>query len=277
VPTSGQASLVRHDGSGIGYNLKPEMNFIEYNGDPNYEWELIVSKPGFSNFSTKFVFNETEEPFKVVLESLTKANSFTLAPAGSLGAFEFNISFKGTGSILLNWGDGSTETLEFSPDDPITGISSGTISHDYSVIPRVISISGDLDKIVSYTDSPYYLAFINVTSLSELTELALESATLDILDLTKNSKLTSLTLTTTSIHDLRLNNSILTTVSMDHFVSQDTPNKVVEEVYKNTVANNISDGTFTYSNGDVPLTDYALQLLEELQNSYGWELVIGTP
>jgi hypothetical protein len=279
ILTTGYATLIRPDGSGLTQEVEAAITTFEFEPweDRSAEYTLIASKAGYVQDSAKFIFDKIpahgKKPFKFVLEKQVIPVEFTLG--GTFGSIwlDFKLGFRGEGSITLNYNDGLSETINFSPG-ATSDTSSVIVHHDFVGLDNntmlLANITGDIDQVMAVKTISVYMPWVNVTALPNLENLDLYGAGLFSLDLSQNTKLTHLTFLGTSFNELKIGNSPeLKNVSVT-FMSEGI-NLLVHEVHANTVAHNITGGNFFLDLSESEaLTPENLALLEDLENNYGW-------
>ncbi|MBT1705587.1 hypothetical protein [Chryseosolibacter indicus] len=216
--TDAKASLYSN-GILVGeFALGAKVNYIPLDGQQDGSYKLVVKKENFIDFVKTFSYKELMEgidqgSIKVVLVS--KDDAFTITPPNSLGVFDFSLQFSEAGTIYVNWGDGTIETVNFDSED---WLPSANLSHEYESYENIISITGDLHKIRLFENHAVYAAGVDVSQLTGLEMLTLRgfSASSSVLDLTENLKLEYLTLEGSDFKDVALPNySVLQVVRLE--------------------------------------------------------------
>ena len=275
---------------GIAYGglLEPGMNTLPFNGDPQQTYNLVVQKAGYVMYSADFVYNDIRgngnKPFKVILDRVPDENTFTINPPKTEGEFTFKLGLRGTGSLVIDWGDGTIETVTFAPDPDGAGVSYVQPSHEYAN-PSThegdkVSISGDLDKIFLLETISVYASDIDTRNLSGLETLTLYGLPINgLLDLSSNSQLQSLTFEATYAWEIRLpeshNISEVRLSDLDGILSQDVVDMIIENIYNNAIANDIMSGTFTVLR-PFNISAESAERLQELAEDYGWQVEVVT-
>src|SRR5687767_1125936 len=175
------------------YALKSGANQLSFEGDPNSFYTVIVKSEGYLPAARQLTSAELMKSggstLNIMLQSVNSRRVFSIMPTGD---FSFLLAMKESGTITVDWGDGTVETISFSATelDPHTFRN---MAHDYATNPYPIVITGDLDKIVEYHNDYYtyysILDDINTTYLPALTHLFFFDCVLKKLDLSKNQQL----------------------------------------------------------------------------------------
>ena len=279
---------LRVPGIAYGGELQAQLNIVPFSGDPQLTYELIVEKAGYVTYSTDFVYNDIKgkgnKPFKVILDRVPNENKFTITPPMSPGGdFTFELGLVGTGSLTVDWADGTVETINFAPDpaSPEPNTSYVTASHIYeaSTVPPLgaqISVTGDLDQIFFLETISVYATDIDTRNLTGLKEVTLYGLPINgLLDLSSNSELQSVTLEGTYAWEIRLpeshNISEVRLSDLDGALSQAVVDMFIENIYNNAIANDIRDGTFTILR-PFSLSATSAQRLQQLVEDYGWQV-----
>lgn len=271
-------------GLAYGGQLAPGMNTLAFEGDPAHTYTLLVEKAGYVTYTTDFVYNDIKgngnKPFKVILDRVPDENTFTISPPKAEGEFTFRLGLRGTGSLVIDWGDGTVETLNFAPDPSSPGADASyvTPSHEYGLSgsndQSPVSISGDLDKIFAFESISVYANEIDPRNLSNLQTIYLYGLPINgLLDLSSNSKLQSLSLEATYAWEIRLPeshdiNDVLLS-DLDGVLSESVVDSVIDNIYRNAIANNITSGTMTILR-PVELSAESAQKVQELVDDYDW-------
>ena len=159
-------------GISYGMQLQPGMNTISFQGDPSQTYMLVVEKAGYVTYKTPFVYNDIpgkgNKPFRVVLDRVRNDDAFIITPPKAEGEFTFGLGLRGAGSLTIDWGDGTVETVNFTPD-PGSDNSIATPQHVYAgPLPpdgNQISIKGDLDRIFLYESISVYASYVDPRNL----------------------------------------------------------------------------------------------------------------
>lgn len=188
--------------------------------------------------------------------------------------FEIEIGGK-SGSITIDWGDGSVETSPLAYSEPLSHTYAGSGTY-------YITITGDLENITSVYEF-YFLGKSTEINFEHLTSL--RSLTLDfpaVLDLSQNAELTSLNLVaTTEVEQLLLPSDHKIAFAILNGIGRlktSHVDYVVNSLYTNAVAHNIRDGFFSVNEyTETPLPEHrpspaATAHLIVLRDNYGWEV-----
>jgi hypothetical protein len=154
VPT--EATMMLYEiggGHEYFYQLDPKLNTVSWPTYPSDIYQLIVAKPGYANYyyghvSYEYLRSNGNKPLKIVLEPATQEDVFTFDFTGT--SMNFQLGFRDSGSVVVNWGDGTIDSISFTPEPGSFPSSASTadLSHTYAADgPHQISITGDLYKI----------------------------------------------------------------------------------------------------------------------------------
>lgn len=267
---------------GISYNMQlhPGMNTLSFQGDPNRTYMLVVEKAGYETYKIPFVYNairgKGNKPFKVVLDRVQNDDAFIITPPKAEGEFTFGLGLRGNGSLTIDWGDGTIETVSFTPD-PGSDNSIATPQHVYAgPLPpdgNQISIKGDLDQIFLYESISVYASYVDPRNLKNLQSLQLFGVFINgLLDLSSNSKLQTLSFEATYAWEIRLPESHeISEVFLTAELSQPVVDMLIENIYENAVEKNITSGRMTVV-PPLELSPVSAQMVQDLVDNYGWEL-----
>jgi hypothetical protein len=229
------------------------------------------------------------DQLKASKTSHNAVNAFTIGATplhdydSEVPGYDFQFYMKGSGSITIHWGDGSSTAHQFTD-------SWDTFTHGYATSSEyTIAITGDI-KNITYFDTYYGMgAFnaINFKRLSALEEISIgltESSS--TIDLSHNTKLKFVSLAGMQ----QLERLILPKRHNINQINLDGPFKfdtedidgIIDNIYANTVAKNIMGGRITLyrewyqEEGDMgmvgPPSAAAIEKLNKLKNIYGWEV-----
>jgi hypothetical protein len=242
----------------------------------------------------------TEEEIQVTKKEITtnlqgtrassnSANAFTIGATplydydDQIAGYDFLFYMKGSGSITIYWGDGSKTYHQFTD-------SWDTFTHGYPTNGEYqISITGDY-KSITYFDTYYgqgpfkAIDFRRLTNLEEVSIGLTESS--KVIDLSHNAKLSRVSLAgmqdlETLILPKRHNIRMITLDGPFKFDTSDV-DEIVDNIYKNAVAQHITGGYFTLyrewyqEEGDFsmigPPSAASMEKLNALKNNYGWTI-----
>ena len=278
------ASL-RAPGISYGSEIQAQINTLPFQGDPSQPYTLVVEKAGYQTYIGDFLYNDIpgngNKPFRVVLDRMPNENTFTIRPPMSPGgSFTFDLGLHGSGTLVIDWADGTVETINFSPE-PGSDASFVTASHVYgggSVPPlgeRII-MRGDLDNIFLFENKSVYADDIDLRNLSGLKDLTLYGLPINgLLDLSENSLLESVVLEGTYAWEIRLPeshqiNEVLIGDPGGTW-SASVVDTFIDNIHKNAIAKNITSGTVTIQHLDALSTESSKKL-QELVEDYDWEV-----
>jgi hypothetical protein len=221
--------------------------------------------------------------------SSNSSNAFTIGAMpmhdwdGENPGYDYSFYMIGTGSITINWGDGTSTTHQFTD-------SWNYFLHGYSTPDnRTITITGDLGNI-TYFESFYGTGAFNAIDFKRLTNLKdvqiglTESSRR--LDFSHNSKLQSIFLAgMQDLDGLRLpKQHDIRSISLDGPFNFDTNDvdRIIDNIHHNAFAKNLTGGYFTlpatwyHDEGDTsmigPPSPAAIEKLRALQNTLGWTI-----
>lgn len=274
--TQADLRLVYQDSVVNNAKLMPKVNTLAFMGDHSTTYQLVISKKGYRevviDFNYKSYFNEHgNKPLEVILDPLPEA-SFT-----AVSDVLLYLTFVKSGSITIDWPDGSSEEVEFkaTPTDP-DKLSFAQLSHAIYDSAGLVALSGDLEQVVEFV-SATSLSSIDISNLVNLQSLTLENSSLDKIDLRNNTSLVTLTFVNTTIHEILLpQEHLINNVLIEGL--QDQPStlpleEIIHDIHQNAIRNNITDGAFIlFHAGEI--NDASLDKLNELQTSLGWYVEI---
>jgi len=279
-PTTGKASVVNGNTTIATYNLGAKMNHITIPPGITGDHKLVISKDGFAGPS--FTISELLEEKSKILKAELEPALTMLAYSESWFEYSFDVTGPAGSFITVAWGDGTTETREFHPEYSTYFAHSYPADGNYNV-----TVTGDLDKITSfysfYGNGPMdEVNFQHLTAMEDLRFGLSRSPT--VLDLTHNTKLTSLTIgglsnvETIILPESHRINSIW--IGENTKMSTAALDAVVNNLYQNTVKHDTRNGWFGFdvtledgSQGMVgPPSSDAIGKLQSMKNDYGWEI-----
>ena len=280
-PTSAKAFILNDRNTINEYILLARVNHIVIPGSATQNDRFVIRKEGYApvEFSVQDLRQYRNKPLKVIL-----APAFTIMAHLAewyYNPFEIALSGMDGSSIIINWGDGTTESYEMN-----SGVQ--PITHEYSETgDHPVTITGDIDKITYF--KCFYDNLINEINFQHLTNLREIHYGLTgsprVVDLSHNSQLQSAILPalggmeelylaeTHTIRSISVEGNGLSTAMID---------AVINSVHKNAVSQNIMSGYFGL--GAVlyqpwwdeslvgPPSAEALDKLKALKENYGWEI-----
>ena len=273
-----EASVYKDGVRLYNYALESGANQLSFEGDPNAVYTVIVKSEGYVPAARQVTYADMvrsgEKTLNVRLQSVSTNRVFSIMPTGD---FAFTLAMKESGTLTVDWGDGTVETISFSATelDPHTF---RMMAHDYATNPYPIVITGDLDKIVEYHND-YYTYFsiledINTRHLPALTNLFFSDCTLKKLDLSKNTQLRFIGIGN-SIDHLKLpKEHYIHHAAVGHLMQAKTngTDALIANIYENAVARAITDGYFNAVGMEPPPSAESLEKLMLLENLYRWNV-----
>jgi hypothetical protein len=258
------------------YSLQAKVNTLPWKFDTNLYYTFRVTKQGYYDYYGAVRYSDLEasghKPLKIVLQQIVEqppVQSFSLSAA--TGHVAFRLAFNSYGSININWGDGHSDSLYFTPGDSLSMDSTvySYFHHNYNDSAyHHISISGDIHMIMGFANSTD-LDSIGVSTLANLREFSLVG-TIDHLNFSNNQSLRSLTFIDASIGDLEVSSAALSDLALYNYVGTSSAEEILQEVYENTSNYNITGGhVLTYSLSP-ELSPLAATLVGKLQGEYSW-------
>ena len=229
------------------------------------------------------------DALKASKTSRNTTNAFTIGATplhdydSDVPGYDFQFYMKGSGSITIHWGDGSSSVHQFTD-------SWDTFSHGYATSSEyTIAITGDI-KNITYFDTYYGMGAFNAINFKRLA--ALEEISIGLtessseIDLTHNTKLKVVALAgMQQLEKLILpKHHNISHIYLDgpfKFDSEDVDG-IIDNIYANAVAKNITGGRITLyrewyqEEGDMsmvgPPSASSIEKLHTLKNTYGWEV-----
>jgi hypothetical protein len=242
--------------------LGAKLNYVDFEGDPDGWYRLVVKKDGYVDYGTEFSFSHAnpygvgDGPLNIILEP--SADAFHYFDYGDFT----KLGFREAGQIRIYRSE-KFEIFNFEAN------SSQWLFHWYQTTEdRDVAITGDLDKIVSFTQFNSFS--VDLHNLVNLEELVLEQTYYPApLDLTSNTKLKTLNLWGVGELLLPASHDINTIIVTDGTADLEG---VLTNVYNNAVAKNITNGNIVlnYLNADT-LSPQVLTLLDSFQ-ALGWTI-----
>jgi len=262
------------------YSLGAKVNLISFKLDPEETYQLVIIKDGFTRYIKTFIYNN------LIDELNGLALKAYLAPAFS---FNSNVTWRdykidglalqlySTSEVLLHieWGDGTSQDITISGDE-----YGDYIYHDYpnATATYYTTISGDVNKIkeVDGAGSEVIIQNMNFEHLPELTGINFFQSGPDAVDLHKNTKMEYIVFGGNQLV-LPEHNKLKIVVVWGTALAPSL-DYIIDNVYQNAVAGNISGGQFYYalspdSDEEIPLgtpSDESILKLQDLMYGRGW-------
>src|SRR5690606_30529643 len=145
--TSAHAFLYRNATLEHEYELSAKVNNLQFDGDPADTYTLVVAKDGFaSTYTQAFKYEDViaagNQPITVVLQEEVDEPVFVFE-----GQSDFFISYEESGSLVINWGDGSAEVANFVYSEEEGAQNVLFPYHEYENERKPVTITGDLHLI----------------------------------------------------------------------------------------------------------------------------------
>lgn len=278
-PTTGKASIMNGNMTLAIFNLAAKMNHITLPPGLTGDHKLVISKDGFAGgtFTLAELLEKKNKTLKVELEpALT-----ILAYVGfeSVSMFNFDLAGPQGTSVIIDWGDGTTEVHEMNPERSFP-------VHTYAADGNYpITITGDIDKITFFYS--FYgqgmMDDVNFQHLTDLEEIRFGlSRSPAVLDLSHNTKLKfALLAGLDNLEKLYLPEShhlLDLSLAGPNLLSTEAVDAVIDNMHRNVVNNDLRNGTIglqaTWWEEDQsmigPPSPQAMAKLQIMKNDYGW-------
>lgn len=274
--THATLQLVRADSVIDNLRLFPRVNTLPFSGEQNVTYQLTVSKEGYRSKTVDFNYQAYQS------ENGNKALEFILEPVPeasftATSDVQLYLTFTKSGSITIDWPDGTNEIIEFqaTPSDP-DKLSFAQLSHSLNDSEGVVGLSGDLDLIVEFV-SVSSLSSLDISNLSNLQSLTLENSSMDRIDLRNTESISTLAFVNTNLGEILLPethqiNSVLIEGLADQVPSLPL-DTLIDDIHANALKNSITEGAFIMFNGG-EIQPSSLEKLTELQTSLEWYIEI---
>jgi hypothetical protein len=273
--TDAKAYILKDGIEQFNFSVLAKTNLLPFKGDTKVDYMLVVKKPGYADFTTAFNYDSItsalgDKPLKVVLQ---KIPAMTMEVSGS---GDLALHYKASGVVTFNWGDGTIESINFdytppTEEEPYSDLK--LISHDYEnyIAHYTVTMSGDIQIISSfgmYGVDPIYQ--IDLSGLSQLETVYFLRADFEVLDVLHNTNLKHIGLVeqTASIKSIKFPAAN----GIDSFELNEVGdfNNIINEIYENTLANEIYSGRIDGWAGEP--TEETQAKLDALKNDWGWEI-----
>lgn len=279
------ATLRLFQGTDLVYtqSLMAKVNPMNFKGDHNASYTLVVEKEGYTIKTKKYVLGD------LLNELDGEPLTFLLSPASTLtilvkepSAFGLRLT-TGSDDIYIDWGDGVIERAM------ITSGYFAELHHTYDNVGRYqINITGDISSITAYefiwiNYEAVHLQNIenmDITRLSEVRMMNLSwRLTPQEIDFSHNTKLEDLDLSYSNIQELDISNNThlkMLRLHNTNIVHHDTPGdqskliKIIDDINQHAIDNNLTLGLLAYETWGARLPDHTREKLINLQNNYKW-------
>jgi hypothetical protein len=254
------------------FSLAGKVNYISFKGDENESLTLVISKEGYFSKSVNFIYADLAGgAISIVLE---KKPVLKLTSPVAQGRFRLDLLLSRVGSVVVDYGDGSTETVNFGMNQ--TSAGSYRVIHEYA-LPEgsarpVVSISGDLHlmyglRLLDFTGP------IDLTPVkNQFTALALRNSFFTTLDVSILPNLGGIQFEGGEIQNLIIGpeNVHLKTFSFTDVNPRALP-ELVTEIHSHATTKNLRDGNISV--WECEFSPESLALLKDLQQRLGWSVV----
>lgn len=251
------------------FSIGAKINYISFTGDLDKEYRLVIRKDGYVQFKKIFTYNALmeeldDESLKIILEPVPLSDSFTFRNYTSSGTFTFDLIFTGAGSVSVDWGDGNSEVISFTTES-----LTQQIGHEYFSEGQFnVVISGDLDKVTSFTDNLGFIYEMDLAGLPNLSSLILQEGELLVLDVSRAYHLENLTLRSMDVGDIILeNNPYLKTLVLDEVYTL-IADTAISKFHANVVDQVLFGGTISTTGIFPELSNASHSLIYDLRDNY---------
>lgn len=265
-------------------SLSAAANTITLNGDRKVPYTLTVYTNHSAAIKT-FVLHELKKevknnPLRMMLEPALVFTVESYVDAGNEYEDYFEFRMEGSGSVNINWGNGTQSTRDLPFLD----------SYEYIMGNYTAFVTGDIDQITDFAGFSYNTIISTITGLTNLTSLKTYNPSWGAVpikvDLSNCKALETISIAKYGAPyepcDLRtefklpsehnITTFILDAPSFDsnrEYISEEELDVMVNNIYNNTVARGVNNGKF-YVNPVVMPSAEAQQKLEILENDYAW-------
>lgn len=283
------AILRLYQGTELVYSkrLLAKANSVNYKGDPDTEYTLLVEKEGYTLTSRKFVWQDLVyelhgSPLAIMLSPATTFTFLAKEPT-HVGLRLSTMS----GDIYIDWGDGNVER------GMITSGYFMELHHEYDGAGRYyVNISGDLGSITKYEfiyihydiGTIQSIETIDITRLGGLKsfQLSWHNSSPKRINFSHNEQLEFIDVSYSSITSLYISRCFalnFLNVTSTNLVPRDNPSdlsnltNVIDTLWIHAAYNNVKGGTFSYKtwwNGTLPVD--SKEKLLYLKNVLEWSV-----
>ena len=196
--------------------------------------------------------------------------AITFQPSATV--FNMWLELTGKGTITLDWGQGDVDIMDFDVDpENATATAFRVRDQSYSTSIPPAKITGDVHLVVGLNFEAAVSA-LNTESAPALALLAFLHADIPVLNLSTNHALTMLTFDNSTIGELILPEqhkiTYLSIAPSAFWPGTEQVDYIVSNIYLNTVAETLNNGTLALSNS--PVSEESGIMLQDLENTYGW-------
>jgi hypothetical protein len=251
------------------YNLSEGVTSVPFNWDEEKTYRLVIEKGDYS-FQTDFIFKELKallvgRPLNV---SLSPSLKLFISASENTTEEIFVIDLGGTGEIIIQWPDGTEETVTL-PDSRSKVFTEGNYQ---------VKIKGDLNNITSFDVFGYNAGISKINGLSQLSELqrlGLSGYYDSQLDFRGNESISYLDLFEVSPKSITLpsqhNLNTLTYTRSDGPITTKEIDYLIDNIYENSLNYNVRNGVIHFGESE-DLSPATQQKVNTLKEDYGWEI-----
>jgi hypothetical protein len=274
--TNAKLSIYNEDGEYYEYDLSAKTNHIAFKGDPTQSYSIKIEKEGYETYLNTFVYNGLEKKrLEITLQQRVIEPGLAVTFQPSATYFSMWLQFTGKGTVVLDWGKGEPEVINFDVDpERETETAYRYRDQTYALSIPPARITGDIELLVGIAFESDVDA-LNVYYATNLQELSFNETDLPVLDLSLNHELRALGFNLTSIGLLTLPQDhaikfLSITPGYDGWPSVAELDYIIDNIYANAVAGGRYDGYISL--GGATVSEQAVADLTNLQNIYGWEI-----
>lgn len=255
------------------YLLSARTNRIEFKGNPEDYYYIVIEKEGYVQYYSIFSYNWLEsKKIEVTLQELNQPGTITFQPGST--CFLMQLEVMGQGSVTIDWGQGAIEVIKFDIDsEDATGNAIIYRENCYAISLPPAQISGDVHLIKGITFENSADA-IDAQYASGLQKLVLIDPYMPLLDLTSNTELRTLSIMGGYMGPITLpqQHAIQSlTISPGYgWPSTEQVDYIIDNIYTNAVTRDLRGGSIALNGASV--SQQTATKLSELVMSYSWTL-----
>jgi len=269
--TDAKLTMYNEAGETYEYQLSARTNRIEFNGNPEDYYYILIEKEGYVQYYSIFAYKWLEsKKYEVTLQKLNQPGTIAFEPGST--CFLMQVEVMGRGSVTLDWGQGEIEVIKFDIDpEDSTGNAIIYRENCYAISLPPAQISGDVHLIKGITFENSADA-LDVQYASGLQKLVLIDPYMPQLDLTGNTELRTLSITGGYMGPITLPQQhaiqSLTISPGYNWPSAEQIDYLIDNIYTNAVTRNIRGGSIALNGAS--MSPQTATKLSELVNSYSW-------
>lgn len=165
--TNAKVTVFDHEQDRYMYDRSGKINQVIFKGNSNVSYTLKIEKEGYEVYTLSFTYGQlSKKRLAITLQEKATEGAITFQPNATY--FSIWIFFTGKGTVVLDWGTGGSETIDFDVDpEDETGTGFAAREQEYENQMPPGKITGDIHLVTGF----FFDSMIHSVNLEEATAL----------------------------------------------------------------------------------------------------------